>query len=134
MKDIIKLMVVYLVDLSSKLQLWTLSGQNQDSAGLFVFCGSFQGRSTVSDERYHPEMGYEPSSLQLLLQPFLLVFVASKNAAIPLLELTRTMVRLHFKFCYFSSCLTSHPCRVLPWIKCGKFLLQRIKLSMLRKN
>lgn len=72
---------------------------------------SVRGRNTMSDKEYHPEI---LSRTQLLLQSFLLDFVATKKAAMPLLELTRTMVMLCFKFSYAAHCLTSHPLQVLP--------------------
>lgn len=71
------------------------------------------GRSSVSSKEY-PETGCIPSKPQLFLQPFLLVFMTTKNAAMPLLVLTKTMLILNFEFCFRATCLTSCPLRVQP--------------------
>lgn len=128
------LLIVYLVTLqiiSAKLLIMKIVRTEPNQCWAFVIVCSSQGRSTVS-ERYHPEMGHIPSRLQLLLQPFLLVFVASKHAEISLLELTRTMVRLHFKFCYFSLLSDFSSMQSLTMNKMWEILAS--KYSMLRKT
>lgn len=93
-----------------------------------------RSRSTVSDKECHPEIWHIPSRPRQLLQPFLLLFMTEKKAATPVPELTRTMVMLHFEFCYAAPCLTFHSLRVLPWIQLWKFLLWSINPSILRKT